>query len=206
MAAVVCQPCCSVPPARLSGKGEAFMPACIEQFRLPRYREIPDVGLYLDQTVKYVNRYLLPLGCMEITSSMVSNYVKKGYISSPVRKQYDADQIAYLFFISVAKSVLTMENIARLFDMQRKAYTSEVAYDFFCMELENMLQYTFGLKPALEVVGTPEDRSEAKIMLRSTITAVTHIIYLSSRFDSMSGAEAAPEQPENRLSLPEEKP
>ena len=53
------------------------MPACIEQFRLPRYREIPDVGLYLDQTVKYVNRYLAPLGCMEITSSMVSNYVKK---------------------------------------------------------------------------------------------------------------------------------
>ena len=34
------------------------MPAYIEQFRLPRYREIPDVGLYLDQTVKYVNRYL----------------------------------------------------------------------------------------------------------------------------------------------------
>lgn len=179
------------------------MPACIEQFRLPRYREIPDVGLYLDQTVKYVNRYLVPLGCMEITSSMVSNYVKKGYISNPVRKQYDADQIAYLFFITVAKSVLTMENIARLFEMQKKAYNSETAYDFFCMELENMLQYTFGLKEQLDVVGTPEDRSEAKIMLRSTITAVTHIIYLSSCFDSMARAEE-PEMPEeSRLSLPE---
>lgn len=179
------------------------MPACIEQFRLPRYREIPDVGLYLDQTVKYVNRYLAPLGCMEITSSMVSNYVKKGYISSPVRKQYDADQIAYLFFISVAKSVLTMENIARLFDMQRRAYTSEIAYDFFCMELENMLQYTFGLKETLDVVGTPEDRSETKTMLRSTIIAVTHIIYLSSRFDSMeAGAEPEPAE-EAHLTLPE---
>ena len=183
------------------------MTACIEQFRLPRYREIPDVGLYLDQTVKYINRYLAPLGCMEITSSMVSNYVKKGYISNPVRKQYDADQIAYLLFISVAKSVLTMENIGRLFDMQRNAYTAEIAYDFFCQELENMLQYTFGLKDDLDVVGTPEDRSEAKIMLRSTITAVTHIIYLSSRFDSMAPAD--PENggeeamPESRLCLPE---
>ena len=179
------------------------MPACIEQFRLPRYREIPDVGLYLDQTVKYVNRYLVPLGCMEITSSMVSNYVKKGYISNPVRKQYDADQIAYLFFITVAKSVLTMENIARLFDMQKKAYSSSVAYDFFCMELENMLQYTFGLKEQLELVGTPEDCSEAKIMLRSTITAVTHIIYLSSRFDSMAQTEAPEVPEESRLTLPE---
>lgn len=62
------------------------MIAQISEFRMPRYREIPDVGLYLDQTVKYMNRYLAPLGCMEITTSMVSNYVKKGYISNPVRK------------------------------------------------------------------------------------------------------------------------
>jgi len=183
------------------------MAACIEQFRMPRYREIPDVGLYLDQTVKYVNRYLAPLGCMEITSSMVSNYVKKGYISNPVRKQYDADQIAYLFFISVAKSVLSMENIARLFDMQKAAYTAEIAYDFFCMELENMLQYTFGLKETLDVVGTPEDQSETKNMLRSTITAITHIIFLSSRFDAMAAAEnadAAAREHEPHLSLPEQ--
>ena len=165
------------------------MATCIEQFRIPRYREIPDVGLYLDQTVKYVNRYLAPLGCMEITSSMVSNYVKKGYISNPVKKQYDADQIAYLFFISVAKSVLSMENIARLFDMQKKMYTSEIAYDFFCEELENLLQFTFGLKEQIDPVGTPEDQSETKNMLRSTIIAVTHIIYLSSRFETMKASE-----------------
>ena len=165
------------------------MHACIEEFRMPRYREIPDVGLYLDQTVKYVNRYLAPLGCMEITSSMVSNYVKKGYITNPVKKQYDADQIAYLFFISIAKSVLSMDNIARLFDMQRKMYNSETAYDFFCEELENMLQFTFGLKDHVDEVGTPEDKSETKAMLRSTIIAVTHIIYLSSRFEQMKTAE-----------------
>lgn len=167
------------------------MPTCIEQFRMPRYREIPDVGLYLDQTVKYINRFLTPLGCMEITSSMVSNYVKKGYISNPVKKQYDAEQIAYLFFISVAKSVLSMDNIARLFAMQKRMYDAETAYDFFCDELENMLQFTFGLKEKIDEVGTPEDRSESKTMLRSTIIAVTHIIYLSSRFDTMKAPEEA---------------
>ena len=104
----------------------------------------------------------------------------------------------------MAKSVLTMENIGRLFDMQKKAYTAETAYDYFCMELENMLQYTFSLKDELDVVGTPEDQSEAKIMLRSTITAVTHIIYLSSRFDTMASAETtAAEETESRLTLPE---
>ena len=158
------------------------MKACIEQFRLPRYREIPDVGLYLDQTVKYINRYLAPLGCMEITTSMVSNYVKKGYISNPVHKQYDAEQIAYLFFISIAKSVLSMDNISCLFHMQKKMYAAETAYNFFCMELENMLQYIFGLKAEMDVIGV-EPNTDTKTMLRSTIIAVAHIIYLSSRFD-----------------------
>ena len=37
------------------------MIAQISEFRMPRYREIPDVGLYLDQTVKYMNRYLVEI-------------------------------------------------------------------------------------------------------------------------------------------------
>ena len=30
-------------------------------FRLPRYQEIPDVGLYLEQATKYICRYLAPI-------------------------------------------------------------------------------------------------------------------------------------------------
>ena len=43
------------------------------QFSLPRYEEIPDIGLYLDQTAKYINSYLEPLGDMNITPSLISN-------------------------------------------------------------------------------------------------------------------------------------
>ena len=70
----------------------------IREFHLPRYDQIPDVGLYLEQTTKYINGYLAPLGCMELTASMVSNYVKKGLIPAPVKKQYSAQHIAYLFY------------------------------------------------------------------------------------------------------------
>ena len=163
-----------------------MMAASMELFRMPRYRDIPDVGLYLDQTVKYINRFLAPLGCVEITSSMVSNYVKKGYIRSPERKQYDAEQIAYLFFIAIAKNVLRMEHIARLFEMQRSTYSSEVAYDYFCDELENMLHFIFGLKDGIDQIGSTD--TEAKTMLRSTITALAHIIYLNSQFEALAAA------------------
>jgi len=164
------------------------MAADITAFRMPRYREIPDVGLYLDQTVKYINRFLAPLGCVELTASMVSNYVKKGYIRNPAHKLYDAEQIAYLFFIAAAKSALPMEHIVRLFAMQRASYSSEVAYNYFCAELENALQASFGLTEPLEDTGTTV--SDAKTMLRSTIIAVAHIIYLNSQFEALAEQEA----------------
>ena len=31
----------------------------LRDFRLPRYQEIPDVGLYLEQVAKFISEYLL---------------------------------------------------------------------------------------------------------------------------------------------------
>ncbi|MBR5287867.1 MAG: DUF1836 domain-containing protein [Clostridia bacterium] len=167
------------------------MPASITAFRLPRFREIPDVGLYLDQTVKYINRYLEPLGGMEITSSMVSNYVKKGYIKNPIRKQYDAEQIAHLIAITIIKNVVSMEHCARLFDMQKKMYSVETAYNYFCCELENMLCFTFGLKDEVDAIGT--SNTELKRMLRSVIIAVANIIYVQYSFETVVIEDASQE-------------
>ena len=63
----------------------------IAGFCLPRYAQIPGVGLYLEQVVRYINAHLAPLGEPELTSSMVSNYVKQGLIPAPVRKLYTAE-------------------------------------------------------------------------------------------------------------------
>ena len=84
----------------------------VQDFRLPRYQEIPDVGLYLEQATKYICRYLSPILETPLTASMISNYVKRGLLSSPVRKQYSRDQVAYLFFIAVAKNVLSLDALA----------------------------------------------------------------------------------------------
>ena len=164
------------------------MKSVIQSFHLPRYQDLPNMGLYLEQTTKYINHFLAPLGCIEITSSMISNYVKKGLIPSPVKKQYYADQIAYLFFIAIAKQVLSMENITALSERQKKTYTIPVAYDYFCRELENMLYYVFGLTESVENVGVTH--SHEKQMLRSLIFAAAQIIYLDRCL-------AAPEQTES---------
>ena len=156
------------------------MNSSIHTFHMPRYQDIPNMGLYLEQTTKYLNHFLSPLGCMEVTSSMISNYVKKGLIPSPVKKLYYADQIAYLFFIIIAKQVLSMENIIALSERQKKTYTIPVAYDYFCSELENMLYYVFGITDSVAQIGVTA--SQEKTMLRSVIIAAAQIIYLDRCF------------------------
>ena len=61
--------------------------ACAAGFALPRYNDLPSVGLYLDQTVQFVNGYFRSFCGVELTPSMVSNYVKKGVIDHPIRKK-----------------------------------------------------------------------------------------------------------------------
>lgn len=156
----------------------------IQSFHIPRYEELPNTGLYLEQTVSYINLCLKPLRCIEITGSMIRNYVKKGLVNNPIQKQYFADHIAHLISITILKHVMSLEHIQILFSRQQKIYTDEIAYNYFCMELENILFYRIGLKDSPDDIGSTS--SLEKEMLRSAITAVSHIIFLNVCFETLT--------------------
>ena len=115
----------------------------IKAFKLPSYAEIPGVGLFLEQVSKYINECLSPLGIPDLTGSMISNYVKKDIIDNPVKKQYSRDQIVYLMFIAVAKSVLSLEDISLLMELQKQICSPEEAYNFFSDEFARILDSFF---------------------------------------------------------------
>ena len=58
----------------------------VRHFRLPRYEEIPNVGLYLEQVTKYISEYLDPIQEGALTASMISNYVKKHLIDTAQKR------------------------------------------------------------------------------------------------------------------------
>ena len=164
----------------------------IRDFRLPRYSELPNVGLYLEQTTKYVGSFLAPLGCPELTSSMVSNYVKKGLIPNPVKKQYYAEHLACLFFVAIAKLLLSMENLLLLEQIQRASYSTAVAYDFMCTDLENLIFQAFGLQEPREVPGVTE--SEEKDMFHGLFYAAAQVIFVNARLNAMREARQGDRQ------------
>lgn len=156
----------------------------LQNFHLPRYGEIPNVGLYLEQTARYISEYLDPLGDYGLTPSMISNYVKKGLVTSPVKKQYDRDQIAYLFFIAVAKSVLSLDALTGFIALQKRTYPLETAYDFFCRQMEGTLKFTCELTDVAELGDT--ETTDEKRLLYACIVAVTQKIYLEKCLEAIA--------------------
>ena len=116
-------------------------------------------------------------------------HVKKKIINNPVKKQYGRDQIAALIFIAVAKSVLSLDNIHMMFEIQRQTYDNETAYNYFCREFEQVLWHVFQLDMADARKDTDHNTekehgtfSNEKTMLCNMIITVAHKIYLDRYF------------------------
>jgi len=148
----------------------------VSKFNLPAYDSIPDVGLYLEQTVHYINDCFKQIPGMEITGSMISNYVKQGVVEKSVKKRYYRAHIVRLIFLVVAKSVLSLDNIRLLFEMHAEVYEDHVAYEYLRQEVNNVGAYVFGLKDEMPEIGVTQ--SAAKTMLRKTIISFVHKIYV----------------------------
>ena len=161
----------------------------IADFTLPAYHEIPDVGLYLEQTAKYTSDYLAPVLAQPVTGSMISNYVKKGLIAKPVRKQYDREQIAQLIFIAAVKSVISMDDLHIVMNVQRTTYPSEVAYNYFCHEFRRILQHVFEHENVFEPLDP--NATDEKIMLHNIIITVAHKVYLEKLVAALRAQKAA---------------
>ncbi len=154
--------------------------AC-DEFRLPTYAEIPNVGLFLEQVSKYVNEILSPLGEPGLTGSMISNYVKKGILNNPVKKQYGRDQVAYLIYIALAKNVLSLDDVASMIRLQQDACDTETAYEYFRAEFPTVLKAVF---KESELPESGHD-SLIKRLSRNVSITIAHKIYLDLTFAGM---------------------
>lgn len=158
--------------------------AYVADFHLPRYQELPDFGLHLEQ----VTRYLSPYVPAPLTGSMVSNYVKQKIIPGPMKKSYSRESIAYLMFVSYIKSVMSMEDIRLMIDVQKDSYSLEVAYNYVCDELENLLQFACGLKETLDTIG--KTRTAEKELLRTALLSITYKMYMDQYLRLIRSSEA----------------
>jgi len=151
---------------------------------LPPYREIPDVGLYLNQVVKYLTDCVGGCPGISITDSMVSNYVKQKLVPNPVRKEYSRDHLVLLLFIAIVKNVLSLEDIRLLLALRREKYTVEEGYNLFRARMQAVLPAVFEGK---ELPKSSASDDFALTLFDSVIVTAARKIYLDYCFFRISG-------------------
>ena len=89
--------------------------ASLEGCRLPDWEKLPDFGLYMDQMITFVNRSFPGIdGRLDLTASMINNYVKAGLIDKPSGKKYSRDALAQLLMIVQLKLTTPMDVMKKL--------------------------------------------------------------------------------------------
>ena len=110
-------------------------------FSYPKWAEIPNIDLYLDQVLLYVNQVCAPISLDKdkgLTASMVNNYVKHAHIPKPIKKKYNRVQIARLIVLTTLKPVFPIPDIIKTIQLLVDEKDSATLYNEFvnCMQEE----------------------------------------------------------------------
>lgn len=156
----------------------------INEFHMPRWNELPNVDLYLDQVVNLINSTLSPYiflnndkkkeNIQVLTKTMINNYVKNNLIEAPEKKLYSKIQLAKLFVICILKQVYSMQDISILISIALEKTSAEKKYDSFCNLFEECLRCTFNQK---DFVDTNADNSN---LLRYVLLSCSYKIYVQN--------------------------
>lgn len=108
-------------------------------FHLPRWEELPNFDLYMDQVITLIEGYLDILSTKKdsvLTSAMINNYVKLKLAPKAEKKRYNRMHLAYLIAITILKQVLTISEVKEGIEYQANINGLKDAYNLFCEELE----------------------------------------------------------------------
>lgn len=169
------------------------------EFRMPRWNDLPPMSLYLDQVLALLDEWLGPYlnGHKRkiMTRTMINNYVKLKFIPAPVNKKYDQVTVASLFVIAVLKSVFTIEEIACLIQLALSHSERQVAYDGFCDYLEDAVAHAYR-RTTMEREQNPEDPRQILWNACNAVACQIYVrgVYLEEVLDQKSQTQSGGEE------------
>ena len=165
----------------------------IRGFHMPRYQELPNVELYREQVIAYLDDVLKPFEAVFdgqiITPSMINNYVKLHVIAAPRKKLYNREHVARLICVCIFKQVVPIATVQQLFRIQRMTYPTEISYNYVAAELELALAAAFSSSGDT----TPDTASRVtreSLLVRSMVAAFAAKTHLMGYVSYMGFDEA----------------
>ena len=136
-------------------------------YHLPRWNEIPEIDLYIDQVVSLLEKYL--------EHFIESDNLNDGKL---INKKYGREHIASLFVIFILKQIYSIDEIKKLITLAIDTSETEHAYDRFCSELENAINMTFSGDNYLE----SSKLSKEQYILRNVVQSFANKLYVQKTF------------------------
>lgn len=136
----------------------------LNNYRLPDWNQIPDLGLYMEQVISLLRQYLdyLPPELKDeefITSAAINNYVRTKIMPEPVRKRYYRVHIAYLLVICTLKQGLSIALIREL--LPATLTEPEVQTFYTSYAARHALSASFFIEQVRGVAGPILDHADA---------------------------------------------
>lgn len=157
------------------------------EYHIPRWEELPDFDIYMDQVITLIERYLNILDDDKetiITSAMVNNYVKLKLIPKPEKKKYSKEHIAYLIAITLLKQILSISEVRDGINYQAQISGTHHAYNLFCEEQEKAFRQCAVQILKTEMLSTQEDIPYENMVVKMAVRALAEklvaqkIVYL----------------------------
>ena len=141
----------------------------LNHYKLPAWKELPDIGLYMDQVIALLGQYLdfIPLEDSKdkpVTPTTINNYVRLKVMPAPEKRKYYRVHIAFLLMIFTLKQGISINGLQQLLPSTadeeeiRTFYTSYVAR---LQEVGNF--YTAQTRAAVQVILDPKTSDEGAI-------------------------------------------
>ncbi|MEG1999973.1 MAG: DUF1836 domain-containing protein [Evtepia sp.] len=89
----------------------------LNHFSLPDWKEIPNIGLYMDQLIALLRQYLDFISEQHdkpITPNTINNYVRLRVMPAPENRKYYRVHIAYLLMIFTLKQSIPIQSIQKM--------------------------------------------------------------------------------------------
>lgn len=155
----------------------------IADFHIPRWEELPNIELYVDQVICFLDNALSKYVSKEkeghvITKSMINNYVKHEVIKPAINKKYNKEHIANLFVVCILKPLYSINDISTLVKASIKNIPAQTIYNNFCLNLENAISAVFAGKE--NVTNNEEDFNE--YTLKRVVYSFANKLYIDKVF------------------------
>lgn len=158
----------------------------IDKLVLPKWEEIPNIDLYMDQIITYLDDSLCNIIKNDktdksdkiITKTMINNYVKQNIIPAPTNKKYQKIHIAELIVICILKEVYCISDIKKLIDLALSTSSVDIAYNKFCTYFENSVTSTFNGK----AYSSDENLTKEQYLLKTVVQSYVNKLYVQATY------------------------